>query len=73
MTNNDYIAEYVKEKYPNILGIDFVLWKTGKSIIKMGNCIAEALNNVNKEDLKKYLDEQKSEEKEYVECDGNED
>lgn len=62
MTNNDYIAEYVKERYPSILGIDFALWKIGRSAVEMGNCIAKALKNVNKEDLEKYLDEQKSEE-----------
>ena len=32
MTNNDYIAEYVKEKCPNILGIEFALWKATKVI-----------------------------------------
>ena len=32
MTNNDYIAEYVKEKCPNILGIEFELWKAVKVI-----------------------------------------
>ena len=32
MTNNDYIAEYVKERHPNILGSEFELWKAPKVI-----------------------------------------
>lgn len=32
MTENDYIAEYVKEKYPNILGCDFAMWKFVKQL-----------------------------------------
>ena len=32
MTNNDYIAEYIKEKYPDLLGFDYALWKTIKVI-----------------------------------------
>lgn len=27
---NDYIAEYVREKHPSILGADYALWKIGK-------------------------------------------
>lgn len=30
MTENDYIAEYVKEKHPGLLGADYTLWKIGK-------------------------------------------
>lgn len=30
MTSNDYIAEYVKERHKNILGIEFALWKVGR-------------------------------------------
>lgn len=34
MTENDYIAEYVKEKHPGLLGVDFALWKAGKVAIE---------------------------------------
>lgn len=27
MRENDYIAEYIKEKYPELLGMDYVIWK----------------------------------------------
>lgn len=30
-TENDYIAEYIREKYPRLLGIDFSLWKIARS------------------------------------------
>ena len=30
MTSNDYIAEYVKERHKNILGIEFAFWKVGR-------------------------------------------
>ena len=30
MTENDYIAEYVKEKCPQILGVDYKLWVFAK-------------------------------------------
>lgn len=30
MTENDYIAEYVKEKCPQILGADYELWVFAK-------------------------------------------
>ena len=32
MTDNDYIAEYIKEKHPNILGLDFAIWKGARII-----------------------------------------
>lgn len=32
MTDNDYIAEYIKEKHPYILGLDFIIWKCGRVI-----------------------------------------
>ena len=34
MTENDYIAEYVKEKHPGLLGADYALWKLGKVAVE---------------------------------------
>lgn len=53
MTNNDYIAEYVKEKYPNILGFDFQAWKMIKTFSNAINSvdwlgIGTALGNIAK-------------------------
>lgn len=34
MTENDYIAEYVKERCPELLNtMDYSLWKLGKAVI----------------------------------------
>lgn len=30
MSENDYVAEYVREKHPSLLGADYALWKIGK-------------------------------------------
>ena len=32
MSGNDYIAEYVRQKYPGILGIDFTIWKMARVV-----------------------------------------
>lgn len=40
MTENDYIAEYVKERYPLLLGFEFYLWKSIKIISKgLSECV----------------------------------
>ena len=35
MSENDYIAEYIKEKYPRLLGVEFAFWKIGRAIQTM--------------------------------------
>ena len=42
MTNNDYIAEYVKERHPHILGFAFFMWK----IVWFSRYIASKLTSV---------------------------
>lgn len=39
MTQNDYIAEYIKERHPSLLGTDFAIWK-------LGRVCAEASKNI---------------------------
>lgn len=47
MTENDYIAEYIKEKRPEIISsLDFVFWKIGKSVEVAISGIASGLKNV---------------------------
>lgn len=60
MTENDYIAEYIKEKYPTLLGLDFAMWKVGKIAVDAGRKIVEAFNNVDWSKLN--LSEDESEE-----------
>jgi len=46
MTENDYIAEYIKEKYPTLLGLDFAMWKVRKIAVGAGRKIVEVFNDV---------------------------
>lgn len=60
MTENDYIAEYIKERYPTLLGLDFAMWKVGKIAVNAGRKIVEVFNTV---DWSKFdLPEDESEE-----------
>lgn len=44
MTENDYIAEYIKEKFPQLLGVDFGFWKISRKIGESFSVLADALN-----------------------------
>lgn len=47
MTENDYIAEYIKEKRPEIISsLDFIFWKIGKSVEVAINDIANGLKDM---------------------------
>lgn len=45
-TENDYIAEYIKEKHPELLGLDFALWKIGRMLCEAMAPIVEAIKEV---------------------------
>ena len=51
MTENDYIAEYVKQNYPNILGFEFTMWKTGKQVCNICNELLGALRDIFENDI----------------------
>lgn len=53
MTDNDYIAEYVREKYPSILGIDFVIWRMGKAAANALREMADCFSHIDQDELKK--------------------
>ena len=50
MSDNDYIAEYIKEKYPALLGFDFAMWKLGRqfseAVIDMCKGIENTFNAI---------------------------
>lgn len=47
MTENDYIAEYIKERYPKILSsFDYVAWKINKMWSNAMNALAKELRKV---------------------------
>ena len=41
MTENDYIAEYIKERHPNILGINFAMWKIQRKLSEAAQNIVQ--------------------------------
>lgn len=46
MTENDYIAEYIKEKRPEIIStFSFHLWKLGRVMKNIGNNIKAVLSH----------------------------
>ena len=57
MTENDYIAEYVREKHPSILGFDFCMWLTLKKLSNSINAFADAIHNLSVSDTKKGEDD----------------
>ncbi len=66
MNENDYIAEYVREKYPSILGVDFAFWKFKRLIAQAANDIIGVFRAIPPEEIKKAMQEDK-------EMEGNED
>ena len=49
MSDNDYIAEYIKEKYPTLLGFDFAMWKLSRQFAKAVTDIAEGITGIFKD------------------------
>ena len=67
MTENDYIAEYVKEKLPSILNTaDFRIWKCIKTVSnvvgEITDTLVEAFRNIDYEELEAYMEEQEDDE-----------
>lgn len=46
MTENDYIAEYIKERYPELLGFDYVLWRASRMAREYAQRLASIFENV---------------------------
>ena len=57
MSENDYIAEYTKEKYPRLLGVDFAFWKIGRAVQTMAQDIIEVFKNMTPEEREEALRE----------------
>ena len=56
-TENDYIAEYVKEKRPELLGIGFWIWKMGRILKETLDGVAESMKGLHWPDAEEYLEE----------------
>lgn len=56
MKENDYIAEYIKEKRPEIItSCDFLFWRICRTAREALNGIAEALKNMDASELRKAI------------------
>ena len=53
-SENDYIAEYIKEKHPSLLGADYALWKIGKIA---ANFVVQFAEEIKSTDWSKKLQE----------------
>ena len=45
MTENDYIAEYIKERHPDILGINFAVWKLQRQLLDTAQNIVQVFQS----------------------------
>ena len=54
MTENDYIAEYVREKHPGILSIDYAAWRLARAVSEFGVHMREAISRMSPEELQRY-------------------
>lgn len=54
MSENDYIAEYIKEKHPALLGFDYMMWKLGRGyaefVEELVEGVAGLFNAINEEE-----------------------
>jgi len=53
MGENDYIAEYIKEKHPKLLGLDFIMWKAGRIMVEAFKPVVEFLRTLDWKEVNK--------------------
>lgn len=61
MSENDYIAEYVKERHPGILSIDYAAWRLARAVSEFGIHLREAISRMSPEDMQRYIEESEDE------------
>lgn len=61
MTENDYIAEYVREEHPGILGFDYAVWRLTRAISEFGISMREAISRMPAEDLQRMAEQEDEE------------
>ena len=60
MTENDYIAEYVKEKHPGLLGADYAIWKVGKIAVEVVRDFRESMKTIKWEEIAEEIKKQEA-------------
>ena len=61
MTENDYIAEYVREEHPGILGFDYAVWRLTRAISEFGIHMREVISRIPLEDLQRMAEQEDEE------------
>lgn len=59
MTENDYIAEYIKERHRELLGFEYVMWRANRVAREYVQRVASIFENV---DLSKIVTARETEE-----------
>lgn len=57
MSENDYIAEFIKEKYPKLLGMDYTAWKMGRLLGDVIGKVVDAFSSIDWQQATKYMKE----------------
>lgn len=57
MTENDYIAEYVKERHPGILSLDYAAWRLARAVSEFGVHMREVISRISAKDLNRMMEE----------------
>lgn len=71
MTENDYIAEYIKEKHKELLGLDFAIWKIGRTMADWMRNVVDIIKSIPTDQIAKILEAAQDENE--TETDKNED
>ena len=64
MTENDYIAEYVRERHPGILSIDYAAWRLARAVSEFGIHMREAISRISPEDMQRMVEQEDEESEE---------
>lgn len=60
-TDNDYIAEYIRERHPSLLGTDYAFWKFSKMAKEAMEKIADSLKDMDWKEIAKIIEKERSE------------
>lgn len=60
MTENDYIAEYVKEKHPGLLGADYAIWKMGKIAVEFVRSFRDSMKSIKWYEIEEKIKKQEA-------------
>lgn len=59
MTENDYIAEYIRERHKDLLGFEYSLWRVNRAFREYAQRLASIFENI---DLSKIVTARETEE-----------